>query len=807
MRAEFEKTARELDASFVERARRVADRLDEKVDEVFGPEHGHVTKALERHFGDESSVAVQHQVRALLGEAAVQLRDDLRRQFSADGDANPLAGFQNAHLAATKQMADQQAGTLRAMAEKLEAMKLEISELRSEKQRLAEIAAVVEKGTAKGRTYEEAVALAIDAIASAQGDDCEAVGDVRGEGGRKGDVVVAIDACAGPARRRIVFEAKNSQLSRNRALAELDAALKTRGADFAIFVVPSEDKLPARTRPLREFNGDKMFVVYDAEDDARLALEVVRPGPGAGPDEPRRGRVGGPGGGAGRGRAGDRRDGGRAPHQDAAHERQRRDRGGAQDPRCDGKRRAQSARCDRAAARGGRRAREDAAGDALARRRRAPRPPPRRAPARHAQIPPGRLLPSTHARAVRRSSSGRDRPPLSRGLVLLLAIACGSAVANLYYVQPLLNVVGEAFGVSEARAGLLVTCAQAGYLLGLAFLGPLGDLVERRPPRHRPARGRGRGRPRRAPPRRRRPSRRRARRGRRDVRRAMILVPLAATLAGPERRGQVVGTVMSGLLVGILLSRTLSGLVAEVGGWRLVFALAAVGMLVLAFALRRGLPPVAPTEQLRYRELLRSVLALVAAEPVLRQRMALGALAFGGFAVLWTSIAFMLAKPPYGYGEGVIGLFGLAGLAGAFAAPVAGRLADRGRDRASLAILLVATLASWGLLTLGASSLVALIVGLVVFDAGIQGSHINNQDAVNRLRPEARSRMTTAYMVSFFAGGVLGSMLSATVYAAAGWDATCALGAGFALVALVVARRPRGAAPERARGGRAQVGK
>jgi hypothetical protein len=275
VRAEFEKTARELEATFVDRARRVAERLDEKVDEAFGPEHGHVTKALARHFGDESSVAVQHRVRTVLDEVAVKMREDLRRQFSADGDSNPLAGFQNAHLAATKQIAGQQAQHLQAMAEKLEAMKLEISELRSEKQKLAEIAAVAEKGTAKGRSYEEAVALAIDAIASAQGDDCEAVGDVRGEGGRKGDVVVAIDACAGPARGRIVFEAKNSQLSRNRALAELDEALETRGADFAIFVVPSEDKLPARTRPLREFNGDKMFVVYDAEDDARLALEVA----------------------------------------------------------------------------------------------------------------------------------------------------------------------------------------------------------------------------------------------------------------------------------------------------------------------------------------------------------------------------------------------------------------------------------------------------------------------------------------------------------------------------------------------------
>jgi hypothetical protein len=275
VRAEFEKTARELDASFVERARRVAERLDEKVDEAFGPEHGHVTKVLARHFGDESSVAVQHRMKAVLDEVAARMREDLRKQFSADSDSNPLAGFQNAHLAATRQIAGQQADHLRAMAEKLEAMKLEISELRSEKVKLAQIAAVAEKGTAKGRSYEEAVALAIDAIASAQGDDCEAVGDVRGEGGRKGDVVVAIDGCAGPARGRIVFEAKNSQLSRNRALAELDEALETRGADFAIFVVPSEDKLPARTRPLREFNGDKMFVVYDAEDDARLALEVA----------------------------------------------------------------------------------------------------------------------------------------------------------------------------------------------------------------------------------------------------------------------------------------------------------------------------------------------------------------------------------------------------------------------------------------------------------------------------------------------------------------------------------------------------
>lgn len=386
--------------------------------------------------------------------------------------------------------------------------------------------------------------------------------------------------------------------------------------------------------------------------------------------------------------------------------------------------------------------------------------------------------------------------PISRRLVLLLAIACGSAVANLYYVQPLLNVVGDAFGVSESGAGLLVTCAQVGYLLGLAFLVPLGDLLERRrlvtvlligaaaaaatcaaAPSFAVL-GAGL-----------------VAVGAMSVV-AVILVPLAATLAGAQERGQVVGTVMSGLLVGILLSRTLSGLVAELGGWRLVFALAAVGMLALAVALRRGLSPTEPAESVPYPELLRSVVALVRSEPVLRQRMALGACSMGGFSVLWTSIAFLLAKPPYEYGEGVIGLFGLAGLAGALAAPIAGRLADRGHERSSLYVLLVATLAGWGLLALGGSSLVALIVGVVVFDAGVQGGHINNQNAIYRLSPEARSRLATAYMVAFFCGAVAGSVLSATVYAAAGWHATCAVGATIALLALVVSRRLRVAPAE-----------
>jgi hypothetical protein len=275
VRAEFEKTARELDSAFVERARAVAERLDQKVDEVFGPEHGHVTKALARHFGDESSAAVQHRVKAVLDEVAAQMREDVRKQFSADNDSNPLAVFQRMHLAQAHRIAGEQSESLRAMSARLEAMRVEIAQLRSEKEKLAEIAAVEDKGTAKGRTYEEAVAEALDALATARGDDLDAVGDVRGEGGKKGDFVVAIDACAGPARGKIVFEAKNSRLSKNEALAELDAALETRTADYAVLVVSGDDKLPARTHPLREYNGDKLFVTFDPEDGSTLALEVA----------------------------------------------------------------------------------------------------------------------------------------------------------------------------------------------------------------------------------------------------------------------------------------------------------------------------------------------------------------------------------------------------------------------------------------------------------------------------------------------------------------------------------------------------
>ena len=299
-----------------------------------------------------------------------------------------------------------------------------------------------------------------------------------------------------------------------------------------------------------------------------------------------------------------------------------------------------------------------------------------------------------------------------------MAVTTGAAVANIYYIQPLLHLVGDGFGVSDTVAGILVTCAQLGYLLGLAFLVPLGDLRERR----------------------------------RLVTVVMvgvvlalalcaaapgfsvlavaliavgalsvvaqILVPLAATLARPEERGQVVGTVMSGLLIGILSARIFSGLIAELGGFRLVFGLAAGIMLVLTLLLWRALPRVEPSEPMPYARALRSIFDLIGEEPVLRQRMGLAVLQMVAFLILWTSIAFLLSGEPYDYSEAVIGLFGLAGIAGVLIAPVVGRLSDRGSGRLAMTLSLAVVLVSWAPLAAGGTSLIALIAGIVLLDLG-----------------------------------------------------------------------------------------
>jgi len=212
--------------------------------------------------------------------------------------------------------------------------------------------------------------------------------------------------------------------------------------------------------------------------------------------------------------------------------------------------------------------------------------------------------------------------------------------------------------------------------------------------------------------------------------------------------------------------------------------MAAAIMLLLAAVLRRVLPEVRPTERMSYRALLRSVLDLVREEPVLRQRMGLGAAALGCFSILWTPIAFLLSGPPYHYGTAIIGLFGVAGLAGAAIAPVAGRLADRGRGRSTTLGAILALLGSWALLAPGAHSLAALIAGIVLLDLGSQALHISNQSAIYALRPRARSRLNTAYMVAYFVGGAVMSAAASLIYSVAGWGGVCVLGAATAAAAL-----------------------
>ncbi|HGG8854576.1 TPA: MFS transporter [Enterobacter roggenkampii] len=375
---------------------------------------------------------------------------------------------------------------------------------------------------------------------------------------------------------------------------------------------------------------------------------------------------------------------------------------------------------------------------------------------------------------------------LSPALILLMSVATGLAVASNYYAQPLLDTIARAFNLSASSAGFIVTAAQLGYAAGLLFLVPLGDMFERRmlivSMTLLAAGGMlitassqsltmmiiGT-----------------ALTGLFSVV-AQILVPLAATLASPEKRGKVVGTIMSGLLLGILLARTVAGLLASLGGWRTVYWVASVLMVVMALALWRGLPKVKQENHLNYPQLLASVFSLFTQDKLLRTRALLGCFTFANFSILWTSMAFLLAAPPFNYSEGVIGLFGLAGAAGALGARPAGGLADKGKSHLTTSAGLVLLLLSWAAIWYGHVSVLALIVGILVLDLTVQGVHITNQTVIYRVKPEARNRLTAGYMTSYFIGGAAGSLISASAWQHAGWSGVCAIGAIFATINLLV---------------------
>ena len=369
---------------------------------------------------------------------------------------------------------------------------------------------------------------------------------------------------------------------------------------------------------------------------------------------------------------------------------------------------------------------------------------------------------------------------IKRSITIIFAVTAGTSAGCLYYLQPLLDGVSDDLKVSTTSASLLVSGTQVGYLFGLALVVPLGDFLERR--RMVPALLAGSmaallfsavapnfgmllvgvfltG---------------------VTASAAQIVVPWAAALAGPSERGHVVGIVMSGLLLGILSSRILAGALAELGGWRAILFFAAGLQLLMSIAVYLLAPATGPAATGdRYIEVLKSIIGLIRRHRVLRQRMLLGFLSMACFSGLWTAMAFLLAgdrSSGYHYSDFVIGLFGLAGVAGAMGAPRVGKLADRGHLAAVTTAVWACVLVSWALIAWGGHNVVALIVALLLFDFGIQGVHLSNQTAVYALDPTSRSRLTTAYMVAFFAGGVAGSVTAGFAYESGGWARVCWIG-------------------------------
>jgi predicted MFS family arabinose efflux permease len=383
------------------------------------------------------------------------------------------------------------------------------------------------------------------------------------------------------------------------------------------------------------------------------------------------------------------------------------------------------------------------------------------------------------------SSPAPEATQISRRLVLLLAASTGVAVATNYYAQPLLATIGHSLHLGGGSAGLIVTASQVGYAAGLVFLVPLGDLVERRrlvvvmcllaagglvgaaaSPNLAVLFSFA------------------AFVGVNSVV-AQVLVAYAATIAGDAERGKVVGTVMSGLLLGILLARTVAGYVAAASSWRVVYVAAACLMAVLAVVLWRGLPRYRAELDLTYPKVLASVVAIFRNEPVLRRRSIYGGLSFAAFSILWTSLAFLLAAPPYRYGAGTIGLFGLAGVAGALMASVAGRFADAGRQQVLTVVTAIFMTVAFVLLLVGSRNVVVLIGGIVLLDLGCQGIHITNQSEIYALAGNARNRVNSAYMTCYFTGGTLGSIGSALIYGRFGWDGVAAFGISVAGLAFL----------------------
>ncbi|MFM9279490.1 MFS transporter [Paenibacillus jiagnxiensis] len=374
-------------------------------------------------------------------------------------------------------------------------------------------------------------------------------------------------------------------------------------------------------------------------------------------------------------------------------------------------------------------------------------------------------------------------------LTLFLAISCGIIAANLYYAQPLVGEISSSIGLSSGAAGLIVTLTQIGYGIGLLFIVPLGDILENR----RLVVGAlllttlslltlavapsaslfllaaamiGIG----------------------SVA-AQILVPYAAHLAPDETRGRVVGNVMSGLLLGIMLARPLSSMVADLLGWRSVFVLSAVLILVLALVLAKALPARKPETNESYSGLIGSMWHLLKTTPILRRRAIYHAAVFGTFSLFWTTVSLLLTGPAFHFTQTEVALFALAGVAGAIAAPIAGRLADRGWIRPATGLALAAVIISLVLPfmvhTRSVLTVSILVFSAILLDMGVSANLVLSQRAIFALGAEARSRLNGLFMAIFFVGGAVGSAAGGWAYNLGGWKAASVIGIALPVMALI----------------------
>jgi len=378
-----------------------------------------------------------------------------------------------------------------------------------------------------------------------------------------------------------------------------------------------------------------------------------------------------------------------------------------------------------------------------------------------------------------------QKPHLTSLILWIMTITTGFVVANIYYNQPLLGDIALSYHINSAKAGQVAVFTQIGYAIGLLFIVPLGDMFERR--------------------------------------RLMLidlvfvitsliiaasapninvllvsslfvgitsvipqlLIPMAAHLAEPHERGKKIGFIMSGLLVGILASRTISGFVGQHLGWRAMFYIAAGMMVVIWLLVYFQLPKVEADYSGKYKDLMKSLTHLIKQEPVLRLASLRGALCFACFSAFWTTLVFLL-KSNFNLGADVAGAFGLLGVLGAVAAGYMGRLTDKMDSFKLSAFTIILIIVSFVLFLLSGSSLIILGIGVILMDVGVQATHIGNQAIIFSLNPSARNRINTVYMTTYFVGGSTGTFLATLAWDKYQWTGVCVIGITLSTLALAV---------------------